>query len=268
MHKHNRALKKAREQKKLAKKKLLVARSSGESNDIIIELSQKFHRAVRQYNKAIKESRNVSDHQSAQQEKRMCSKNIWRYAEKLFNDEDNCNIKPDFSASEGFSYFSHICSDPSPQAFSIPAWMKAVSPPSLSMNCGNITKNEIVNKLKKARNSSSPSPQDQVSYYILKRCPAIVPALVDLFNCCWALGSVPTSWKSATIKLIAKPAAKADANKPSNFRPIALTSCVGKLFTSILKDRYGVLTCTEMDTCHLSFRKLFHLQFLGALNTK
>ena len=47
------------------------------------------------------------------------------------------------------------------------------------------------------------------------------------------------SWKHGTIKLLAKPQAKDNPKDPKNFRPIALTSCIGKIFTSILKDRWS-----------------------------
>ena len=40
------------------------------------------------------------------------------------------------------------------------------------------------------------------------------------------------------VWLISKAAAKEDPDTPSNLRPIALTSCVGKLFTTILKNRW------------------------------
>ena len=40
------------------------------------------------------------------------------------------------------------------------------------------------------------------------------------------------------IKLIPKEGAKINPAEPSNFHPIALTSCVGKVFTSILKNRW------------------------------
>ena len=38
------------------------------------------------------------------------------------------------------------------------------------------------------------------------------------------------AWKMATIKLVPKPAAAQEPTSPSNFRPIALTSCVSKIF--------------------------------------
>ena len=47
-----------------------------------------------------------------------------------------------------------------------------------------------------------------------------------------------TWWKQGAIHLIPKASAEEDPSEPSHFRPIALTSCVGKLFTTILKDRW------------------------------
>ena len=43
-----------------------------------------------------------------------------------------------------------------------------------------------------------------------------------------------------SLKLLPRrtPTAKEDPDTPSNFRPIALTACVGKLFTTVLKNRW------------------------------
>ena len=49
---------------------------------------------------------------------------------------------------------------------------------------------------------------------------------------------VPALWKAAVIKLIPKPKAISNQPDPTNFRPIALSSCVGKVFTSIIKRRW------------------------------
>ena len=92
--------------------------------------------------------------------------------------------------------------------------------------------------IKKTMSSSSPCPHDQVPYLVFKRCPSLATALLDLFNTCWRLQSVPSPWKMGVIRLIPKSAASQDPHLPSNFRPIALTSCVGKLFTSLLKSRW------------------------------
>ena len=79
---------------------------------------------------------------------------------------------------------------------------------------------------------------DGISYLIFKRCPALLASLVELFNCCWSQQSVPHEWKYGVIKLIPKQGAETHRDHPSFFRLIALTSCVGKLYTNILKDRW------------------------------
>ena len=67
-----------------------------------------------------------------------------------------------------------------------------------------------------------------VYHVIFKQCPALLPALHDLFKSCWSQSVVPAQWKVAAVKLIGKATAEEDPSVPSNFRPIALTSCVGK----------------------------------------
>ena len=164
-----------------------------------------------------------------------------------YDDQGCSSVTPDFSAAEAYTYFNE---DKSPQPFTTPPWMKSVPLPDVAMDSAEISRDEALCKLKKARNSLSPSPEDQVSCYILKHCPTLVPALVDLYNLCWLSGSAPAAWKKATIRLIGKSSAKDNPKDPSNFRPIILTSCVGKLFTSILKDRWCdfMLTNNYMST--------------------
>ena len=110
--------------------------------------------------------------------------------------------------------------------------------PSHSMECSLFTYEEIQRAIRKTKSTSAPSPFDQIGYQIFKKCPVLLPALADLFNACWMQSTIPQQWKCAAIKLIGKASATSDATKPSNFRPIALTPCIGKLFTTILRNRW------------------------------
>lgn len=80
-----------------------------------------------------------------------------------------------------------------------------------------------------------------VPYIVFKKCPVLVTALHILFTTCWKQYIVPAQWKTASVKLIGKQTAGQDPTLPTNFRSIALTSCVGKLFTTIV----------QKDGCHL-----------------
>ena len=101
-----------------------------------------------------------------------------------------------------------------------------------------IATEELHQAIKRCKASSTPSPIDQMHYRIFKNCPSLMPALLHLFNTCWSTLTVPSQWKVGVLHLLGKPAAKLDPSLPSNFRPIALTSCVGKLYTAILKTRW------------------------------
>ncbi len=121
--------------------------------------------------------------------------------------------------------------------FSQPQWMPSAPEPQHPLQCQEIQEEELHRALKRARSGSSPSPIDQVPYRVLKECPAVITPLLHIFNLCWSSGKVPQQWKQAVIRLIPKNSAKDRPNDLSQFRPIALTSCVGKLYTSILKER-------------------------------
>lgn len=133
-------------------------------------------------------------------------------------------------------------------------------PPAVQFKCTSFTHNEFVRVVTKTKASSAPSLFDRVGYRVFKRCPALVQALSDLslitrqkllglvesceadflaisgckaisdlFNTCWSQAVIPAQWKVAAIQLIAKELASQDSTNPSNFCPIALTSCIGKL---------------------------------------
>ena len=56
-----------------------------------------------------------------------------------------------------------------------------------------------------------------------------------MFNDILNSGTFPTDWNIGVIKSVYKK--KGDKRSPANYRGITLTSCLGKLFTSILQSR-------------------------------
>ena len=59
----------------------------------------------------------------------------------------------------------------------------------------------------------------------------LAPCLVKLFHLCLSTSTFPSCWKFAHIQPVPK---KGDRSNPSNYRPIALISCLSKAFESIL----------------------------------
>ena len=65
-----------------------------------------------------------------------------------------------------------------------------------------------------------------------------MPALLHMFNCCWTTQSGRAAWMVGIVHLLGKVKAADDSSNPSHFCPIALISCISKLFTSLVNKRW------------------------------
>ena len=89
------------------------------------------------------------------------------------------------------------------------------------------------NSLKNAHDSAG---ADDVHYQLLKHLPRIsLQILLNIFNRIWEQGTFPESWTKATIIPIPKP--NEDHTNPTNYRPIALTSCLCKTIERMINNK-------------------------------
>ena len=97
-----------------------------------------------------------------------------------------------------------------------------------------VTKSEVAAKLRSASNTAPGA--DRVEYAHLKKIDPLgkILTLTLIFNTCLHALDVPLIWKQAVTILIYK---KCDASDVSNFRPIALMSCIYKLLMGIMARR-------------------------------
>ena len=83
-----------------------------------------------------------------------------------------------------------------------------------------------------SRNASKAAGPDGVENRLLKECAVeLAPVLLVLFRKSMDEGKVPNQWKEANIVPIHKGGLKA---RMSNFRPVALTSVISKVFEKII----------------------------------
>ena len=82
---------------------------------------------------------------------------------------------------------------------------------------------------------TSPGPDD-IPYAMIRRLSEESQAIVlDIFNRVWQEGVLPSGWKVATV--LPFPKQGKDHSIATNFRPIALTSCLCKLLEKIINVR-------------------------------
>ena len=237
LQKHRNDLNKALMEKKAAKKRLRQMRRSGSDPETVRQLAYEFHTLVRAHshlNKIVRKGERLA---SQKLQRKECRKDIHKFARKILNDENYTSIEPTFSQQDAEAYFTKVYSSDT-KVFTRPSWMPEASDPSVEFDIRAFTAEEVTLVISRSKLTSCPSPMDQIPYLVLKKCPSLMPALLHLFNSCWTTKKVPAAWKVGVLKLLGKKKAEEDPKLPKHFRPIALTSCIGKVFTSLLKQRW------------------------------
>ena len=93
---------------------------------------------------------------------------------------------------------------------------------------------DLKRAIKKSKDTT-PGP-DNIHYKILKNLPTeILNILLNIINDHWDSHTFPESWREALLLPIPKPGK--DHQDPSNFRPIALTSCLCKTVERMVNER-------------------------------
>ena len=81
----------------------------------------------------------------------------------------------------------------------------------------------------------APGPDQITNEMLMNMGPQAKKKLLQLINDSWRTGIVPEIWKEATILPIHKKGK--DKKKATSYRPISLTSCVGKLMERLINNR-------------------------------
>ena len=93
---------------------------------------------------------------------------------------------------------------------------------------------ELLDAIKQSHDSAT--GPDDIHYQMLKHLPeSSLQALLGIFNHIWTTGDFPEDWRLATVIPIPKPGK--DHAEPTNYRPIALTSCLCKTLERMINKR-------------------------------
>ena len=104
--------------------------------------------------------------------------------------------------------------------------------PNFTLNSILITEQDVKDQLNNL-NYKKPGGPDEIMPKLIKifNTNLIIP-LTLLFNRSLQLGQVPNQWKLANVSAIFK--GKGSPDDPSNYRPISITSCIGKILEKII----------------------------------
>lgn len=163
------------------------------------------------------------------------------------------------------TYRIHNYSLPSTTVDTLPVWIQqqSVPPVTSAFNLNPITPSEIKRILKQCSNSATPG-EDRITYGMLKKLQSTHHFLATLFSKILLNSSeAPQEWTSATITLLCK---KGDRGNPANYCPIALSSCVGKLFHKILAHRLELFLRMN-NIIDISAQKGSYPKYLESWNT-
>jgi hypothetical protein len=155
------------------------------------------------------------------------------FAAKLFKDSKK-NEKPTFSREKATEYFSSTYRDngrgdsydPLPDLPTPPA-------PSIIFKDSCPTLIELRESVYKKSNKAA-AGINGLSYVPYKKCRSIMFFVLKIVEKIWESQIVPSDWAQAFIILLSKSDILDD---PAEFRPIAITNTVGKIFFSIVSDR-------------------------------
>ena len=142
--------------------------------------------------------------------------------------------KPTFTLETANSYYPGKYAVNSPVDMTQLNWFTHIPVPSKKQFDTSHVKPRDIKNLLRNKKSTSASGEDNITYGILAKLSSTHHFLATLFSKLLLTNDPPDMWSSSKVILIHK---KGDTNDPGNFRMIALTSCVEKLYHQLRANR-------------------------------
>jgi hypothetical protein len=227
------ALKAFRKKKRALKKAWKKIACAGDLDPACKMLKAEWRKTLKEHNKLARSVKRAEENRRLKSQQRKFDADPFLFGRKLF-EKKTAGGDPQFSADEAFTFFSTNYRDTERQA-SFSPMENMIRPPFpshfFSEACPTIA--ELKSSAWQKRNSAAPG-LNGLSYTLFKRCPCIMPVVHKIVEKVWSLRSFPASWSAAFIKLLPK---STNLTNPADFRPIALTNTISKIFLSVVGKR-------------------------------
>ena len=173
---------------------------------------------------------------------------VWRKIKKMKGQV----VAPEYDLRQGDSVYS---TDQAKADAFAEAFAEASDCDSLPVN-SPLTLAELKRALSAINKVKVSTGVDTVSYHMLSEVPeSFLKTVLGFFQRCWEGGAVPSGWKHAVVVPIHKHGKP--RKKLGSYRPISLTSHLGKVFERVLKHRleYYCESKKVFPACQAGFRR-------------
>ena len=200
-----------------------------EPSESTAELRQEFHQTHKQIKRVTRQHKSFNQSQRLVNELSKFRSDPYKYGRKVFSSKSS--EAPTFTKEEAETFFPDRFSDPD-RSYCYSDFSELPPTPSVDFHVSTSppTFDQFSQVLRSRRNSSAPGPNG-IPNTVWKRCPCLHRPLYSIMRRAWSCKSIPTSWQCAAIRLFHK---SGPTDDPTNFRPIALSNCDGKLFFALV----------------------------------
>ncbi len=217
-----------------AKRKKNVLRKKAYGKDATEEDRKAFREAVKTVSYLNKAQKEKDRNKTAIHQEKLYKENFYSFAKKCTDGTlTTPPTKPGFTKEQADAYYPLKYSK---DAYVDPAqlnWFPWIPIPQSSFDLSPVRPKNLKNILASKKAKSSPG-DDGILYGLLRKLPTTHRFLATMFSKQLLYGDPPECWSQCRVTLLYKAGENTD---PGNFRMIALTSCVGKLFHQVLANR-------------------------------
>ena len=223
IHSPPRSLDQAREEKNRLRKKL-------NKKDATAEDRRLFQQALKYYSFTLAKSKeNAEDAKRTKHEKLFRTK-FYKFAKAACNGTlDQDPVGPTFSKETADIFFPGRYSTAVPIDPAKLSWFPPAPPPTSAYAVTLFTPS-LVKSILKGRKATTAPGEDGLMFGVLSKLPSSHHFLATLYNKVDEQTIAPTSWTGCKIVLSHK---DGSTEEPSNFRPLALASILGKIYHQV-----------------------------------
>ena len=164
----------------------------------------------------------------------MYRKDFFKFAKKACNGTlDSMDVAPTFTKQQADDFYSSRYSTSIEIDQANLSWFPSVEEPQVPYDTSSVSPG-MLKTIFKSKSATSAPGEDGVMYGVLAKMPSTHYFLATLYNKLDRCGEAPDIWANIIVTLAYK---GGDTGETSNFRMIALTSCLAKPYHIIKAER-------------------------------